>query len=301
MKQDLDSISIRLIVIDVEKNKKDAIEYGYKGQGLPFIVLLDEDKNEIAVANGLHMRKQLLNLINSASSNEVIKFYTDSSGYKVGNKYIEISNKPIIKNGRALLPLRNLANSLGITDSDIRFNEGIVSIYKETNIIEYMLGAKAIRINDDFFDIDSEPEYIGGVIYVDANSLPNALGYDVKSSGNSIEIYRKQSISSYSGINPEEIILQGVTYYRFEEMFELGGVSTFEYFFEKEDLLILKEGFKYKAVLLNDKINLIYLIDNENNYYKYDLEYKPLLKDGVWLVRGDNDAVRIGMLATLIR
>lgn len=299
-KNDLKSLNIQLEKVNVKTDKAKVIEYGYKKQRLPYFLVVD-NKEVVAEGKGLHLKDNLISLLEDKEKTE-ITFDINNNYFIKNNQQVNMSNKVFISDGELYAPVRALANALSIPDSNIKYEEGIVSIIKRDTLVEFMVGTKAIRIQDNFFDIPNEPKMIDGVVYIPAKYLAYALGYETKiEEGRATIISMPTKTTSIAGVDPEKHIIDDVVYYSLEEMLVLGGVSTFEYFFEKEDLIILNNDFKYKAILLNDENNSIFLINSDNDYYKYELENKPLFKDGTWLVRGDNDAIKIGMLATLIR
>lgn len=298
--EDLKSLKVHLEKVNVKTNKAKAVEYGYKNQRLPYFLVLD-GKEVIAEGQGVHLKNDLLNLLEDQEGTKII-FEGNQSFYTKNNHKINMSNKAFLENGEVYIPVRDLANALGVPISNVKYESGIVSIVKGNTLVEFMVGAKAIRIQDDFFDIPSAPKMIDDVVYIPAQYLADALGYETQITGTKAVITNKPAkITSTAGVDPEKHIINGEVYYDFEEMLNLGGVNEFEYFFEKENLLILSDDFRYKAILLNEENISIYLIDRSGNYYKYELDNQMLYLNGKWLVRGDNDAVRIGMLATLIR
>lgn len=199
------------------------------------------------------------------------------------------------------MPLRPLANALGIEDKYIGYKDGVITLKKGEIKVRLEIGQKTMKIGEALKEIDVAPEIIKGSSFLPAKYVAEAFGYIVKwKDGKVIITEPVNMVLSKSIPDPVPVLTEGKDkYYDLEEMLILGGLTKDDFFFEKEDIIILNNNKTYNGLVLTDKANKIYLVDKEGEYFKYDLENQLTLKEGKWLVKND-DVLRVGMLGTIL-
>ena len=89
---------------------------------------------------------------------------------------------PYVKNGRTYLPVRYVAMSLDIADSDIIWqpDEGAVVILKGSNFIKFVVGSKEMLIYNKPVVMDVEPEIVEpGRVMLPLRWVAQAFGADI--------------------------------------------------------------------------------------------------------------------------
>jgi len=109
---------------------------------------------------------------------------SDYCSFTVGNQQFELKGKqqtmdavPYIKEDSMLAPLRYLALTLGIEDSDMEVQGKKMNLKKDGNIIELEVGSDKIRSNGVEQQLNIEPEVLQtGQIMVPVRSIAEVLG-----------------------------------------------------------------------------------------------------------------------------
>lgn len=115
---------------------------------------------------------------------------TKSAEFVIGlNKYfvndqlpgVNMDAAPYIDSGRTLIPVRYLADALGVTDSNIQWNPVTQQVYlvQGNTTIDLVIGSTALTVNGQASQMDVAPVIKDGRTYLPARWVANALGYQV--------------------------------------------------------------------------------------------------------------------------
>ncbi|ABO51292.1 copper amine oxidase domain protein [Desulforamulus reducens MI-1] len=86
---------------------------------------------------------------------------------------------PYIAQNRTFVPVRYLANALGVPNEKIGFENNMVALNAEKVVAKMFVGQKKIITNDTSKVIDVAPELKAGRTYLPARFVAEALGYQV--------------------------------------------------------------------------------------------------------------------------
>ncbi|MCL0052498.1 phosphate ABC transporter substrate-binding protein PstS family protein [Peptococcaceae bacterium] len=180
--------SVRTIKIDgVEPTAKNIIDGKYK-IARPFLYLTKgepkgEVKKYIDWVLGPEGQKIIaekgLVTVGTTQASEVI-FKIGSASYTKDGKSVKMDTKAVIKDGRTFVPLRYLLNALGVSDENIEYKDGVITVNAGGKKIVLTVGSKAMRV-------DGKTEFMDVAPFVDENDrtlLPakyvaEELGYSV--------------------------------------------------------------------------------------------------------------------------
>jgi len=100
----------------------------------------------------------------------------EASEVIVDGSEIQLENNPIIKNNRVLLPLREIATSLGgkVTQDDTTY-----IVTKEQTEVMYKLNENAIYVNGTQITLNNPPIMEDTTVMVEVGELATALGYNM--------------------------------------------------------------------------------------------------------------------------
>lgn len=112
------------------------------------------------------------------NKNIVIKIGADS--YQVGNKEYSLDAPAYISNGYTMLPLRAMANSLGINDDSIEYNSDLKTATLTLNSIKISITANenTLNINGIEMPIDCAAEINNNRLFLPLRAISNAFGID---------------------------------------------------------------------------------------------------------------------------
>ena len=99
--------------------------------------------------------------------------------YQLNGVDMEMDSAPFIdENDRTMLPVRVVANALGISDNDIAWdNETKTASFTRPDgkVVSCTVGEKAVKIGDDIVEIDTAPVIAGDRIFLPMRALFNAF------------------------------------------------------------------------------------------------------------------------------
>jgi hypothetical protein len=86
-----------------------------------------------------------------------------------------------IINNRTFLPIRNVANALGIPDSNVIWNSEnqVVTLMNNTNVVQIKIGSTVLLKNGDEVKMDTPPLIIDGRTYLPLAYIGQALGVNI--------------------------------------------------------------------------------------------------------------------------
>ncbi|MCD7778460.1 MAG: copper amine oxidase N-terminal domain-containing protein [Clostridiales bacterium] len=114
----------------------------------------------------------------AASSDETeVKFVIGEAYYYINDEEYELYAAPYIKDGYTMLPVRVLANLVGITDDNIEYADG-TAVFKsgETVLLEISAGETSFKINNIETELSTSAEIKNGTMFLPMRDLVNALG-----------------------------------------------------------------------------------------------------------------------------
>ena len=82
-------------------------------------------------------------------------------------------------NGRTMLPLRAVAQAIGVSARNIMFNDGVITIVRGDRIVQFTLGRNVMLVNGMVIPMDTAPVLRGVRSFVPIRPLEVALGVSV--------------------------------------------------------------------------------------------------------------------------
>ena len=89
-------------------------------------------------------------------------FTIGSTSYTMNGQSVTMDVAPYIKDGRTFLPLRYVANALGVPDSNISFNNGQIVINKNGTLVVLNIGSMIMLVGGATITMDVAPEITNG-------------------------------------------------------------------------------------------------------------------------------------------
>ncbi len=108
-------------------------------------------------------------------------FVIGASSYTVGGVQTTMDVAPYIKDGRTFLPVRYVANALGVADANILWDEATqkVTLLKGGTVVQLTIGSKIIIVNGVSIIMDVAPELTSGRTMLPIRFVAQALGASV--------------------------------------------------------------------------------------------------------------------------
>lgn len=103
-------------------------------------------------------------------------FSIGSNIYTAGGVTKVMDAAPYIKDGRTYVPVRYLALALGVAESDIEFENGVVTLTKGTDVVKLTIGSTSLLKNDETITMDVAPEVVDGRTMLPARFVAEAFG-----------------------------------------------------------------------------------------------------------------------------
>ncbi|OPX91269.1 copper amine oxidase N-terminal domain-containing protein [Pelotomaculum sp. PtaB.Bin117] len=117
----------------------------------------------------------------TTTKNKVI-FKIGDSKFTVNGKEVTMDAAPYLKNDRTYLPVRFVAQAVGITDNNIIWNEADQSVIliKDGTVVKLIIGNNTMIINGTSFSMDVAPEIVDpGRTMLPVRWVAQALGCDI--------------------------------------------------------------------------------------------------------------------------
>ncbi len=115
----------------------------------------------------------------SVSVEKIVCFKIGSNKYTVNNEERTMEGNPYLAEGRTMLPLRYLANSLGVLDEAIHYEKGKVTLQKEELVVELNVGSKEIKKDGKLaHSMLTEPVLKEGRVYVPIAEVSALFGIE---------------------------------------------------------------------------------------------------------------------------
>ncbi len=117
---------------------------------------------------------------NSNNSNrQITVFSIGSSVYIKNGKAYQMDTTPLALDGRTMVPVRYVAEAVGINSNAIKFSKGKITIPGES-LIEMNLGSRIITVNGQLKTMATAPISIGGRIFVPVSEIATLLDVQVE-------------------------------------------------------------------------------------------------------------------------
>lgn len=140
--------------------------------------------------------------------------------YMVDGRSLPMDAAPFIENGRAFLPVRFLAQALGVPEKGVVWSPSAraVTLIKEGISISLAPGGNIMYVNDRPLEMDAVPLLSEGRVYLPARNVAEALGFRVEwdsgsraviigpgDPGSAETVYSRMSVGLYHGDSPLEL------------------------------------------------------------------------------------------------
>ena len=107
-------------------------------------------------------------------------FTIGSTSYTVSGAVYTMDVAPYIKDSRTFLPIRYVAEALGVSDSNISFNNGQVVINKNGTMVTLNIGSMTMLVGGASVTMDAAPEITNGRTCLPIAWVAQALGASTK-------------------------------------------------------------------------------------------------------------------------
>jgi hypothetical protein len=109
-------------------------------------------------------------------------FTIGSTSYTLNGTSVSIDVAPYIKDSRTFLPLRYVANALGVADSNIMFDAASqkVTIIKGSLVAQFTIGSTTMLLNGAAITMDTAPEITSGRTCLPIAWVAEALNASIK-------------------------------------------------------------------------------------------------------------------------
>ncbi|WP_129599275.1 stalk domain-containing protein [Anaerophilus nitritogenes] len=111
-----------------------------------------------------------------------VNFTVGKLQYQVGENMIELESAPFIKDGRTMLPIKYVAQVIGIESKNIKWNEmdQTITIFKGNDIIQMTLGKNDLMVGREKVMMNTAPEMRRGRTFLPVSYIAKALDIDMK-------------------------------------------------------------------------------------------------------------------------
>jgi hypothetical protein len=122
----------------------------------------------------------LANGINSATTGTAV-FTIGQTSYTLNGTSVTMDVAPYIENSRTFLPLRYVANALGVSDSNIMWDPTSqkITIIKGSTVAQFTVGSTTLLINGAAVTMDTAPEITDGRTCLPVAWAAEALGAQI--------------------------------------------------------------------------------------------------------------------------
>lgn len=115
-------------------------------------------------------------VVNAAPAAGSASFNIGASIYTVDGVAKVMDAAPYIKNGRTYVPVRYLAYAMGITEDNIKYENGVVTLKKGDVTVKLTMGDKNLDVNGTVTAMDVAPETTNGRTMLPARFVAEAFG-----------------------------------------------------------------------------------------------------------------------------
>jgi hypothetical protein len=112
-----------------------------------------------------------------------VVFKINDTNFTVNGAAYTMDVAPYIKDSRTFLPVRYVAQSCGVSASNILFSNGKVTLIKGDKVIQLTIGSKTMLVNGIAVDMDAAAEISNGRTMLPFSWIAKALGASVSFDG----------------------------------------------------------------------------------------------------------------------
>lgn len=135
----------------------------------------DTNQTDVFGSSTTACKANIANVITPAQASSVT-FNIGSSVYTVNGVATVMDAAPYIKNGRTFVPVRYLANAMGVSNENIKYENGKVTLVKGSTVVELTMGSNTISVNGVAQTMDVAPEAVNGRTMLPARYVAEAFG-----------------------------------------------------------------------------------------------------------------------------
>ncbi|OIQ12255.1 stalk domain-containing protein [Neomoorella thermoacetica] len=108
-----------------------------------------------------------------------VKFVIGDKNYNVNGVDYTMDVAPYVDSGRTFVPIRYLANALGVNPENIYFNNDTQSaiLLKDGTSVEFTIGSNIMKLGSVSIPMDVAAQVVNGRIMLPARYVANAFGY----------------------------------------------------------------------------------------------------------------------------
>jgi len=126
------------------------------------------------IVKGLHVA----NLVGRQAARTV--FTVGSTAFTVdGVAQPPLDVAPVIQDGRTMMPIRAAANAAGVTNENIFFDAGVITIIRGDRVVQFTLGSRVMVVNGVAMNMDVAPALIANRALIPVRWVATALGVPV--------------------------------------------------------------------------------------------------------------------------
>jgi hypothetical protein len=128
-----------------------------------------------------------------AMANNGTWFRIGDNQYSVNGQALTMDVAPYIENGRTMLPVRYVAESLGIPDSNIRYDQStqtvtIIDVGSTNGAIQLTIGSDIMSVVGGQVTMDTAPEIRNGRVFLPIKWIAQGLGASVSWDANTQQV-----------------------------------------------------------------------------------------------------------------
>jgi hypothetical protein len=138
----------------------------------------DDDKNSFEVKDFIVVGTPNTEDLGSNGLKKGTAVFTiGNKNYTMNGKTAEMDGTPYISNGRTMVPVRYVANALGVSNTDIYFSGGTVTVVAGNKTVSMEIGSKIARLNGVAArTMETAPVIKDGRTYVPVSEIGALLG-----------------------------------------------------------------------------------------------------------------------------
>ncbi|MGD0622556.1 MAG: chitobiase/beta-hexosaminidase C-terminal domain-containing protein [Thermacetogeniaceae bacterium] len=95
-------------------------------------------------------------------------------------KELKFDVQPIITNGRSLIPIRQIAEALGLSDNDVSYSNGTVTINNGSSQIQFSNNGRQAYLNGKADSLDVPPQIVNGRMMVPLRAISQFFNRNVQ-------------------------------------------------------------------------------------------------------------------------
>ncbi len=95
-------------------------------------------------------------------------------------KELNFDVQPIINNGRTLIPIRQIAEALGLSDNDVNYSNGTVTINNGSSQIQFSNNGRQAYLNGEAYGLDVPAQIVNGRMMVPLRAISQMFNRNVQ-------------------------------------------------------------------------------------------------------------------------